>query len=32
MNDSGKLQRVSYFFGQVLGEDDFKAEQNYFIE
>ncbi len=32
MNDSGKLQRVSYFFGQVLGEDDFKTEQNYFIE
>ena len=32
MNDSGKLQRVSYFFGQVLVEDDFKAEQNYFIE
>ena len=32
MNDSGKLQRVSYFFGQVLGVDDFKTEQNYFIE
>ena len=32
MSDSDKLQRVRYFTGQVLGEDDFKTEQNYFIE
>ena len=32
MNDSDKLQRVLYFTGQVLGEDDFNTEQNYFIE
>lgn len=31
MGDSTKLQRVNYFFGQVLGEDDFRTEQNYFI-
>ena len=27
-----KLQRVNYFSGQMLGADDFKTEQNYFIE
>ena len=32
MNNSDKLQRVRYFPGQILGEDDFNTEQNYFIE
>lgn len=30
MSDS-KLQRVNYFFGQNLGADDFRTEQDYFI-
>jgi hypothetical protein len=32
MSKSDRLQRVHYFTGQVLGEDDFNTEQNYFIE
>src|SRR5258706_1287505 len=32
MTNSTKLQRVLYFTGQLLSADDFKAEQNYFIE
>ena len=32
MSKSDKLQRVRYFTGQVLGEDDFNTEQNYFIQ
>ena len=32
MSKSDRLQRVRYFTGQVLGEDDFNTEQNYFIE
>ena len=32
MSDSDKLQRVLYFTGQLLSEDDFKTEQYYFIE
>jgi len=32
MSKSDRLQRVHYFTGQVLGEDDFNTEQNYFIQ
>ena len=28
--DTGKLQRLNYFYGQLLGVQDFQAEQDYF--